>query len=175
MAQQIKRAPSVLELGGRMVLLFVIGAAYGLLVTHFHSEEQLGALGLLDNDHADGKASWSFSVPESMDLWYLAAWGMGGVAAGNLMPWVDRFFGDEEGDELAGNAKANKGAKEGSKVQEHVDWTPVVRSVGAFVGIAFAIVSILFALSLPFPPLPSIPISRQYPFVPSSPHQYLIA
>ncbi|KAI5816763.1 INSIG domain protein [Pyronema omphalodes] len=51
---------------------------------------------------------------------YLGLWGAGGVIMGSLLPWID------EGSGIAvGNKKS--------------DWTPVIRSVGAFVGVAYAI------------------------------------
>lgn len=53
---------------------------------------------------------------------YLGLWGAGGVVMGSLLPWID------------GGSGLAVGNKKG-------DWTPVIRSVGAFVGVAYAIVS----------------------------------
>lgn len=59
---------------------------------------------------------------------YLVEWGLAGVALGSLLPWLD---GEDLGDDG------------GSKM----DWHPAVRSIGAFVGIAYAIVSSLSSSS----------------------------
>lgn len=72
-------------------------------------------------------------------------WGVAGVALGSLLPWVDTLWEDK-----FGGTSTLQGAQEdipdvkadesGSSGTFGADWTPVVRSVGAFVGIAFAIV-----------------------------------
>lgn len=64
-------------------------------------------------------------------LRYYVQWGLAGVALGSLLPWLD---GETEGD--------GSGSGKGK-----IEWDPAVRSIGAFVGIAYAIVS---------PPLPSL-------------------
>lgn len=55
---------------------------------------------------------------------YYVQWGLAGVALGSLLPWLD-------GETLAVEEKGNG----------KIDWDPAVRSIGAFVGIAYAIVS----------------------------------
>ena len=61
---------------------------------------------------------------------------------GSALPWVDdmweEYFGYEEVVKDEGNSD---GEGEGEDEGWAAKWTPVVRSVGAFVGIAFAIVS----------------------------------
>jgi hypothetical protein len=57
---------------------------------------------------------------------YLIFWGLAGIAMGNLLPWIDSCS-DKEKTMSALHA---------------VEWSDVVRSIGAFVGIAFAIVSL---------------------------------
>ncbi|KAG0131525.1 insulin-induced protein-domain-containing protein [Tuber indicum] len=52
---------------------------------------------------------------------YLVQWGLAGVVLGSLLPWLD---GKDTGN-------GSIGAK--------IDWDPAVRSIGAFVGIAYAI------------------------------------
>ena len=73
-----------------------------------------------------------------------------GVALGGLHPWVDALWVEMLRNDIAifssKNAQGNTTAKEGEKQrssdrtgQEGADWNPVVRSIGAFIGIAFAI------------------------------------
>jgi hypothetical protein len=107
---------------------------YGVLVTHLHNDRQLAPF------QVEGimKPSYNWS--------YLVFWGMAGVGLGSLLPWVDTIWEDTSSnpelasekerlstieDENTGNSTSGLGA----------DWNPVVRSIGAFVGIAFAIVS----------------------------------
>jgi hypothetical protein len=56
---------------------------------------------------------------------YLVFWGLAGVGLGNLLPWID----------------SQLLRKTQSALLHAVGWIDVVRSIGAFVGIAFAIVS----------------------------------
>lgn len=62
---------------------------------------------------------------------------------GSALPWVDdlynEYFPFDEGKNVvdSGNEES-EGEDEGLAAK----WTPVVRSIGAFVGIAFAIVSL---------------------------------
>jgi hypothetical protein len=103
---------------------------YGTLVRHLHDDHQLAPFqveGLLKPSH---------------DWRYLLFWGVAGVALGSLLPWFDTLWEEEE--------TAAEKEKEGSpKIEEGggletglfgADWTPVIRSIGAFAGVAFAIV-----------------------------------
>lgn len=121
------RVADTVRLGSRTVLLFVLGLGYGLLVRHLHNERQLAPF------QVEGL------IKPSDDWTYLAFWGVAGVALGSLLPWVDGFF-TGEGDVLQEAAKTAKRTGAGSNGL-FATWTPVVRSFGAFVGIAFAIVS----------------------------------
>lgn len=96
-------------------------------------------------------------------------WGVAGVALGGLLPWFDVVWEELVGD---GNGKDDKGGSGNGNVEVNggrngklnghgdlqsngttgtlaADWNQVVRSIGAFVGIAFAIVSFSFHLSAP--------------------------
>jgi hypothetical protein len=107
---------------------------YGLLVRHLHDDRQLAPF------QVEG------ILKPRNDWKYLVFWGVSGVALGSLLPWIDGLW--EENFE-----NGSRERKEGSQSPEAeteeldssglfgADWTPVVRSVGAFVGIAFAIVS----------------------------------
>lgn len=64
---------------------------------------------------------------------YYVQWGLAGVALGSLLPWLDGEVVPEE-----------------DRPNGRMAWDPVVRSIGAFVGIAYAIVSFIL------PPSPSV-------------------
>lgn len=101
----------------RVLSLFVFGVAYGVVVTHLH------------NSHRFTVASVTIEV----DRYYIQ-WGLAGVALGSLLPWLDGELAVvEEGEEESSGGR--------------MAWDPVVRSIGAFVGIAYAIVSIPSFLS----------------------------
>jgi len=68
-------------------------------------------------------------------------WGVAGVALGSLLPWVDTLFATNETDTVVKSSMEEENTVEGENSGIFgADWTPVVRSVGAFVGIAYAIV-----------------------------------
>jgi Insulin-induced protein (INSIG) len=120
----------------RGTLLFVIGIAYGTLVTHLHDNQQLAPVKV----EAFDRHSWSYTI----------FWGLAGVALGTLLPLVDSIWSEAGGlTERSGSPVRRRGSSssvDGEETGERsgfaADWTPVVRSVGAFIGIAFAIVSI---------------------------------
>lgn len=106
----------------RSGLLFAFGVVYGIIALHLHENHWITPVRL-------GKVqrhSWQ----------YLAYWGLGGVAIGNVLPWLDTstsFPGWRR--HVLGRAIEKKSL---------LSWDAAVRSVGAFVGIAFALVSIPF-------------------------------
>jgi len=115
----------------RIASLFAFGVAYGIIVTHLHDRSPLSPV----------KAA---GMAVEFDRWsttYLVFWGLAGVGLGSLLPWLD---GNEGG-----------AARDAMR-----DWNPAVRSIGAFVGIAYAIrrlpwqstlqVSLALALVNPF-------------------------
>lgn len=80
-------------------------------------------------------------------------WGISGVLMGSAMPWVDDLYseyfpGDESKNVVDSGSEEGEGEDEGLAAR----WTPVVRSVGAFVGIAFAIVSSSSSEARAWPP-----------------------
>ncbi|POR37896.1 Uncharacterized protein TPAR_01913 [Tolypocladium paradoxum] len=132
-------AATALSLTLRAGLLFLLGVGYGVLVTRLHSEQQYLA------DLAEGiikpGANWK----------YLAFWGVSGVVLGSLLPWFDkvweRTFGSELDDDDAvaggdGEGAAKRGLGPGT------DWALVMRAIGAFVGIVFAIRKLAWASTL---------------------------
>lgn len=136
--------PSVaLALALRTILLFVSGIAYGVIITHLHDDQRLAPVQVTGIK----RDSWA----------YLIFWGIAGVALGSLLPWVDVLWEETLGTaEGVGTTESLNGVSmssgTGSEKDESpasrsgygmgADWTPVVRSIGAFVGIAFAIVSL---------------------------------
>jgi hypothetical protein len=139
-------APAIL----RTILLFSFGMAYGLLVTHLHDDHRLAPVKVEGID----RHSWH----------YLIFWGVAGVTMGSLLPLVDVFWENllggiaedttkgVEGKEDISTTEGDRRPSARSDLSVSADWSPVVRSVGAFIGIAFAIVR---PLSLLFPPLPN--------------------
>lgn len=106
-----------LPLAGRATSLFIAGVLYGLLVTHLHDRQGIAPARV----HID-RSSWA----------YLAMWGAAGVALGEALPWLDTLW--EEDDEDAIEEDQDRKALRGLG-----SWNDVVRSVGVFVGIAYAI------------------------------------
>lgn len=144
---------TVSALALRGVLLFGIGMGYGVLVRHLHDDRQLAPF------QVEG------IIKPRNDWRYLVFWGVAGVCLGSLMPWVDTLFSPASPAEEAssyGEKRATSSAAEKEQVEEEsglfgADWTPVVRSVGAFVGIAYAIVCLPPFLFHPARPHPNLP------------------
>ena len=122
----------------RSVILFGVGMAYGVLVTHLHENQELTPIKLEGIDRRSRG--------------YLVSWGIAGLVLGSLLPWVDTLFEevleDEQGRsfESKAEAKDRDGENEVSPTPLDdsglgADWNPAVRSIGVFVGIAYAIVS----------------------------------
>jgi Insulin-induced protein (INSIG) len=105
--------PSVGRVLLRVSVLFSFGAAYGALVAHLHDNRQIAPI----------KVPVTVSSLDGASLSYLAIWGLVGIGMGSLFPWVD------------GLTRSRK-----ASALHAVEWNDVVRSIGAFVGIAFAIV-----------------------------------
>lgn len=140
----------VLPLIGRCVLLFAFGVAYGTIIMHLHGNPRVRGMMPVwaQMDSLMNSESWE----------YLVFWGVAGVALGNLLPWFDvlwvDFMGgsgdyDNDGDDKGGDNAPGSGLLSSSSPSSSrwagalaADWNPVVRSVGAFIGIAFAIVSL---------------------------------
>ena len=107
---------SYLPVVGRTVAMFSVGILYGLLISHLHDRQQIAPVKVnLDRE------KWS----------YLATWGGIGVLLGEALPYVDRLWRDDEEDAVEEDADNRR--------RNGQDWLNVVRSIGAFVGIAFAI------------------------------------
>jgi hypothetical protein len=108
----------------KLAALFLFGVVYGLIVSHLHDTRQLSAVHVQGMD----RESWI----------YLASWGVFGVALGSLLPYVDLVWSGHAAESDAEEEEAETDGQ--SPISEQIN--DVVRSVAAFVGIAFAIVSL---------------------------------
>lgn len=136
LSQHITQPPSSpLSFMVRILSLFVLGMGYGLLVTHLHDDQRVAAF------EVEGILKPSYNWP------YLIFWGIAGVGLGSLLPFVDGFFSENAQTSHVSKIMQERAVSpevdgaEGQDVGLAADWNPVVRSIGAFVGIAFAIVS----------------------------------
>jgi hypothetical protein len=117
----------------RGLLLFGLGILYGALVARFQ----------------DGN---KFSPPPMEDMMqplttyplrYMMFWGVSGVVLGGLLPWFDGVWAG-----LSGQDSAIEDDDDAATVREGgddedaaaTDWTLVMRGVGTFIGIVYAIV-----------------------------------
>ncbi|KAI9755429.1 MAG: hypothetical protein M4579_004286 [Chaenotheca gracillima] len=138
---RVTRSGSLLRVISRETNLFLFGVAYGIIITLLHNNRNLTPV------RVDGINRY--------DWRYYLFWGLAGVALGNLLPWVDVLFlpkqkrpqGEALNDAREGrrgsSARLEDDEESPSKFNYSVgigaDWNPVVRSLGAFMGIAFAI------------------------------------
>jgi hypothetical protein len=109
----------------RDVVLLATGVLYGLLVSHLHDRQQIAPVKLDIN---------RLSLP------YLGAWAIAGLVLGEALPWLDRSLtaSTREGTsqhQTAGDKQYDVGRQ--SKMPR--GWNKVIRPVGMFVGISFAI------------------------------------
>ncbi|KAH6627608.1 insulin-induced protein-domain-containing protein [Chaetomium tenue] len=163
-----------LQLALRAILLFVLGMGYGVLVTR-----------LPQNSHNQHHPTHRLAAAyESHYEWrYLVFWGAVGVALGSLLPWFDRFWEETAARSSRNNNTNNNNTNHppekpapaptsdetdpnpdttttDTNTPPPADWALVVRGIGAFVGIVFAIrklpwastmqVSLTLALANPF-------------------------
>lgn len=130
------------QVAARTAVLFTLGLGYGALVTRLHDPDQglaATAEGLLAAQPGAGFNST-----------YLGAWGVAGVVLGSLLPWFDGVWEERFGasdDEQEEDCAVADGENAPSKaVDTGLDSAVVMRAIGAFVGIVFAIVSHFLAL-----------------------------
>lgn len=118
----------------RFPLLFVCGMAYGAVLTHLHDDQRLAPVKV---DHID-RYSWR----------YLILWGTAGVILGGLLPWIDLLWEvPVENTQARQPQTPTSSPIEGGEEDESpssssgsANWNQTVRGIGAFVGIAYAIV-----------------------------------
>ncbi|KAK3044095.1 hypothetical protein LTS18_002194, partial [Coniosporium uncinatum] len=109
---------------GRVILLFAFGVVYGLIISQLHENRHIAPVRV----EGINRASWQ----------YLAFWGVAGIGLGSLLPWVDALWEWHESSDVE-NSQQSQVAEGEAEEGKTTDWSIVVRSIGAFVGIAFAI------------------------------------
>lgn len=127
--QGLYQPASPQSLGLRTGVLFLLGMGYGAILSRLST-------------HADQK--WASFPVEAMlrpgyDGRYLAAWGLCGVVLGSLLPWFDGKWEEIFEKKDGGGGYCDEAIKE--EDVPGTDWALVVRGIGAFAGIVFAIVS----------------------------------
>ncbi|KAK3333348.1 insulin-induced protein [Cercophora scortea] len=175
-AQSQSKVATAFSLFLRASLLFTLGMGYGALVTQLPSRQNLGAFGVVGGEGIS-KSTLLLLQQAGYDWRYLAFWGSAGVALGGLLPWFDSVWEDTFGRRrrgASGNVAAHasvakvqgdvSGTTEKVSVEDgaphEADWALVIRGIGAFVGIVFAIrrlpwtstmqISLTLALANPF-------------------------
>ena len=113
------------------VLLFGFGLGYGSIITHLHKTQRITPVPVLDIDRST--------------LSYQLSWGLFGILLGNALPLVDSLWEKYISSNTklrAGKPAPVIGAGSVSLAESGLGplWYSAVRSVGVFVGIAFAVV-----------------------------------
>lgn len=115
-------------------LLFVLGVGFGILLSRLQDGSKWPSL-------REG-----FAFQDRLDMPYLAFWGFSGVALGIMLPWFDRVWEDNFGE---GSSAVESEQDELLDEQSlSTDWTLVMRAIGAFVGIVFAIRKLAWSSTL---------------------------
>lgn len=114
--------------------LFLLGVGYGLLLLRL----QEGPTWLSFTE--------SMILQTGYNLPYLAFWGVSGVALGALLPWFDRVW-----EEMFGEGSTVAETEQDAPIEEQcpsTDWALIMRAIGAFVGIVFAIRKLAWSSTL---------------------------
>lgn len=104
----------------KLAALYLFGTTYGLIVSQLHETRQLAAV------HVE--------AVDRTSRFYLPSWGLFGLFLGSLLPYVDLLW-DSRASES--DRQGKEAVKPESPISEQIN--DVVRSVAAFVGVAFAI------------------------------------
>ena len=119
------------------VLLFGFGVAYGSIVTQLQEKQKITPI----------------PVPgvERNSVYYHVVWGIIGIILGNALPLLDNLWDDNFADDSQdarpqlGRTRSSSDQNRGTDNDLGPIWYSAVRSIGAFVGIAFAVVSITWS------------------------------
>lgn len=132
-----------LPLISQTVMLFGCGMGFGSLLTHLDKTQPMTPIPV--------------PTDSNNSFYYQIAWGLLGVVLGNALPQIDLFFDDDE-DAIADgvaiqpadyqrvrtNSRLSHSGKDRPSLTDSglgPIWYSTVRSIGAFVGIAYALVS----------------------------------
>ena len=147
-----RHRPSLLQQAlpilSRTLLLFLLGVAYGVIIIQLHDSKQVAPVELQNISRYSPR--------------YLFLWGTAGVVLGRLLPWIDwlwdragtskkdvdastRHNGEKDESSDVKIVPGRRSRTSSYNVNGAADWTSVVRSIGAFIGIAFAIVSSIYS------------------------------
>ncbi|TPX08991.1 uncharacterized protein E0L32_009570 [Thyridium curvatum] len=157
-----------LSLAARAALLFGLGTGYGLFVSRLHDRHKLTGLGGGGGSGASESGGGSSIANPGLEWKYLLFWGVAGVVLGALLPWFDtvwdEMFGkgsrararaarareaavvgggdgaDDEDEEDDDDDEEEEEEEEDKGTSPSTDWALVIRGIGAFAGIVFAIV-----------------------------------
>ena len=122
-------------------LLFGFGVAYGSIVTHLHETRKINPVPV--------------PVPgvERGSIYYHVTWGMLGIILGNALPLMDALWSEDAEEDQRYAHQRSRSMNESSESDHGPTtsadsglgpiWYSAVRSIGAFVGIAFAVVCLL--------------------------------
>jgi len=119
-------------------LLFTLGVGYGSIITHIQKTQQITPVPVPDAEHDS--------------IWYHISWGIFGILLGNALPLVDTIwknggYASSEKSSTTGSGNLSDADSDEEESRSSSDsslgpfWYSAVRSIGAFVGIAFAVVS----------------------------------
>lgn len=123
------------------LMLFGFGMGFGALITHIHKTQQIRTIPV-----PSGRTNSKY---------YQIGWGVMGVILGNALPQLDLLLDDEEAvaDGFASQAPPRRHPRSMSRTSHSGKdrpsladnglgpiWYSAVRSIGAFIGIAFALV-----------------------------------
>lgn len=118
--QNLSTTSVVSSLGLRAGILFGLGMGYGALLSKLQVQKDWASFPVEN------------IINPGYDWRYLVFWGICGVAMGSLLPWFDGLWEQKPpGDDYENDKEQNT----------DTDWALVIRGVGAFAGIVFAIVS----------------------------------
>lgn len=116
-------------------LLFALGVGYGVLLARLQDGPKWMSL----TEGIVLQSGWN--IP------YLAFWGVSGVALGALLPWFDRVWEDTFGEDSSSAVETEQDAPL-EEQSSSTDWALVMRAIGAFVGIVFAIRKLAWSSTL---------------------------
>lgn len=122
--------------GLRTLVLGGLGVLYGVGVAEVQDRHKIAPV------HVDGLLSTLYN-----DWRYMVFWGLSGVLFGSLLPWFDNVWENLQDPESQTAVECSVDDEEEAERQKgpSTDWALAVRGIGTFIGIAFAIVSILSA------------------------------